>query len=387
MSDDARLRPPLVGREEQLEKMMAKLAYAMAGQGATVLITGEAGAGKTRLAQDFESLASKTRCVCTSVHCQLEEGPYAPFQEVIAQLARSDSSLPSLPAYQEFCPGVARPREGRAELKEDRALFAALELLRHASRGDTLVLRLDDLHLADARTIQMLHFLSRGLVDQRALVIGTYSDDELFDREERAHPLIETVRIMKREGLCEEIPLLPLTEKEMEEALSDLLEADIDLEVLDILFRESGGNPQIAVELTLGALRGKALTKRGDRMVLTSKGSMDIPPPLRDWVARKLAQLPPEHLSVLECAALCGDRFDAELVAKVIGRPKLETLELLDAAVRQYRLYVEGREGYQFRWGVVRRVAIEEMEPGKAKRLKEGIGKQLFANKTLPGGG
>lgn len=353
---------------------MARLAYALAGQGLTLFISGEAGAGKTRLAEDFESLATNTQCICVRASCTPGSPSYSPFKEAFSRLSLKHQPLAALPAFKELCPSKeAQQTTTRHGESEERSLFAAQDVLRFASEQFPLVIRLDDLQLADARTIQMLHFLARGLTDRRVLLICTYSDDELFDRQERPHPLIETMRIMKREELCEEVPLLPLSEKEMAEALSGLLEVELEEAALSSLHRESGGNPQIAVELTLEALRSGALVIGKEKATMQSWRTLGIPLTLREWVGRKLAALPDEHLRLLECAATIGERFDAELLSSALGKQKLETLELLDAAVREYRLYVEAGEGYLFRWGVVRRVALERTSQERARALRAAV--------------
>jgi predicted ATPase len=375
MSDQPRLRPPLIGREEQLERMMAKLASALAGNGSVILVSGEAGSGKTRLAEEFQQLASNTRCACVSATCSPGQVAYEPFRTVLVALSRVDPSIKTVPSYLEFCQdridGTSDKMEGE---KEERSLFSVQELLRVESERLPLVMRIDDLQLADARTIQMLHFLARGVVNERVIIICTFSDDELFDRFERPHPLIDAVRIMKREGLCEEIRLPPLGEDQLAEALGGLLERRLEDQALSSLYRESGGNPQIAVELTLEALRSGALVLNQETASMESWRTLGLPLSLREWVGRKLDSLPEGQLQVLQCAALFGDCFDAELLSQALGKQKLEILELLDAAVRQYRLYVEAGEEYRFRLGVVRRVAVDRIPSTKMAELKHALG-------------
>ncbi|MDD1757045.1 MAG: AAA family ATPase [Methanomassiliicoccales archaeon] len=374
MSDRPKLRPPFIGREDQLEKMMARLAFALAGQGEVILISGEAGSGKTRLAEEFQQLASNTRCACVSSTCLPGQPAYAPFRQALASLASLDPAIAAMPSFHVFCRAEGGNGQGLMDgAKEEGSLFAAQELVRGASARLPLVVRIDDLQLADPRTIQMLHFLAREVINERALIVCTYSDDELFDRNERPHPLIEATRIMKREGLCEEIPLAPLTERQLAEALNGLLEKELEGQALSLLYRESGGNPEIAVELALEALRSGALILGEDRATMASWRTLGAPPALREWIGRKLEALPEDQLRLLECASLFGECFDAELLSLALGMQRLETLELLDAAVREYRLYVEAGDRYLFRWGVVRRVAMERIPASKAAELRKAI--------------
>ncbi|MDD1747991.1 MAG: AAA family ATPase [Methanomassiliicoccales archaeon] len=376
MSDRPKLRPQLIGREPQLERLMPKLSSALAGRGSVIFLSGEAGSGKTRIAEEFQQFARNTGYSCASATCVSGQPAYAPFKKTLAMLSEMEPSLVGLLSYQELCRSEheSSSKAGAGD-KEERMLFAARELVGAISERTPLLLRVDDLQYADARTIQMLHFLGRGIADQRAMIVCTFSDDELFDREERPHPLIEAMRIMKREALCEEIPIPPLTEEQLGKALGELLEKDLDDMALSSLYRESGGNPEIAVELALEALRSGAIVLGEEKATMETWRTLGIPTSLRDWVGRKLDALPEDHLRLLRFAALIGEGFGADLLCRAMRRPKLETLEMLDAAVKEYRLYIETEDGFRFRWGIVRRVAIDRMPSATADTLRREIAK------------
>jgi predicted ATPase len=374
MSDRPKLRPQLIGREPQLERLISKLSSALAGKGSVIFLSGEAGSGKTRVAEELQQFASSTGCSCVSATCARGQPAYAPFKGTLAKLSEMEPSLIDLPSYQElYRPDHEKSASGGS--REERVLFAAQELVGAFCERTPLLLRCDDLQYADAKTIQMLHFLGRTIADRRALIVCTFSDDELFDREERPHPLIEAMRIMKREALCEEISIPPLTEEQLAKALGELLERDLDDMALSSLYRESGGNPEIAVELALEALRSGTIVLGKEKATMEPWRNLSIPTSLRDWVGRKLDALPGDHLCLLRFAALIGDEFSADLLSRAMRRKKLETLELLDAAVKEYRLYIDTGDSFRFRWGIVRRVAIERMPSATAEELRLEIAK------------
>jgi predicted ATPase len=376
MSDRPKLRPQLIGRESQLERLMAKLSSALAGEGSVIFLSGEAGSGKTRMAEEFQQFAFNTGCSCVSATCVRGQPAYAPFKKALAKLSEKKPSLIGLPSYQELFRSDQEVRmEAGLRDREERMLFAAQELVGAISERAPMLLRIDDLQYADAMTIQMLQFLGRSVANRRAMIVCTFSDDELFDREERPHPLIEAMRIMKREALCEEVPISPLSEEQLAKALGELLERDLDDMALGSLYRESGGNPEIAVELALEALRSGAIVLGEEKATMEPWRTLSIPASLREWVGRKLDALPEDHLRLLRFAALAGDIFGADLLSRAMGRRKLETLELLDAAVKEYRLYIETLDGFRFRWGIVRRVAIERMPSATAEELSRELAK------------
>jgi predicted ATPase len=373
MCPSPRPRLNLIGQDESLERMMSILARAMDGSGGAILISGESGSGKTRLAEEFESLASRSGWLCANAQCEPGQPPYAPLAQALMGLRRVKPAL-STDASLEVLRKVLTSSEGDGlAARGDRALFAARDILEAVCREACVLLRLEDLHLCDASTIQGMHFLAREALGRKALLVVTYSDDELYDRESRPHPLIEAVRVMRREGLCHTVELQPLTLTALGEAMRDMLEADLEGRTLSELHRESGGNPQVAVELVREALRTGGMAVRQGRMALAHEGPMAISHPLRAWMSRKLGRLPGMQREMLDCAALCDEPFDADLLSSALGWDRLETMELLDAAMRCHRLYVEQAEGYRFRWPVLRRVASSELGHERTMDLARGI--------------
>jgi len=368
----------LIGREEQLERMMARLAFALAGHGSTVLISGEAGVGKTRLAEEFQALVRHIDCLCVNVRCRPDAPDYQPFTESFERCAKLVPGLRSDPSFIRFLiqKPTVKPSKAGAPAAESGGqpsgrLFDAVAVLRSVSTLRPLTISLDDLHLADAKTIQMLHFLARSLGDMKVLLVAAYNDDELFDRPDAPHPLVDVVRIMKREGLCEEIYLAPLTREETRSELEGLFRARFDQQTLDSIYDECGGNPRIAVELAWEAAGRGAMGSVNGLMSLQRNDWLTIPSSLRAWIARKIEVLTAQQREILECAALLGDSFRAEDIATMLGQDRMAVLEKLEVAVREHRLYVESSSSYSFRWGVLRHVALEGI-PGPRREALSG---------------
>lgn len=383
-------RPPLIGRDEQLERMMARLAFALAGQGSAILISGEAGVGKSRLAEEFQALASHIDCLSIVTRCVASGASYQPFIDAFVQCASVLPGLKRNPQFARFIgddpvsrPGKPSPSlpersasvEGRSSEDPTNRLFDGLGLLREVAAWKPLVLRIDDLHLSDTRTIQMLHFMTRELHGMKALFVASFNDDELFDRSEAPHPLIDAVRIMKREGSCEEVYLSPLTRTELKAALEGMIGHRMSPSALNAIFDECGGNPRIAVELTREAVRDRTLRPSNGLMTLQSEDWMKIPPSLRAWIDKKLEVLAPAQKEILECAALLGDSFEVDAIATMLAQDRLSVLEKLETAVREHRIYLESSSNYSFRWGVVRHVALGAIPLPRRAELLGRLGK------------
>jgi predicted ATPase len=197
---------PLVGREAELEHVLSVLRAVASGPGRLVLLRGEPGIGKTRLAREVLQRARAAGHIALAGRCfeQQTAVPFFPFMELLeAALDHAPSSLkaeaprrwPEL-AYllPEFVAATPKKLDGaEAQLRVFRAATGFLRALAEASPS---VLLLDDLHWADSTSLALLLFLGspRQLAASRLLVVGTYRDVEV----NREHPLEATMRELAR---------------------------------------------------------------------------------------------------------------------------------------------------------------------------------------------
>src|SRR4051812_42893502 len=169
-------RPPLVGRDRELALLHDRLSAARHGQGSLVLIGGEAGIGKTALADALCREAAGTGARVLIGHCydRTETPPYGPWSEI----ARRIEALPDAAK----APPV--PRLDGASSQAD--LFAqARDFLVDLTAARPHVLVLEDLHWADSASLDLLRFIARGINELPLLLLATYRSEEL----DRLHPL------------------------------------------------------------------------------------------------------------------------------------------------------------------------------------------------------
>ena len=231
------LNPPMVGRDKELELLFVQLGGALSKRGGLVLISGEAGIGKTRILTKLCDAAAQTGFFTIKGGCVPGIPiPFLPFQEAFA-----------------FLNGGPFEKSSSADLFEpkDRAniLFKSLELLTNESARRPLLICLEDLHWADSSTIQLLYFLARKVRGLRVLIAGTYRSEDLIPSPDgEVHPLLASVRLMNREGTLFEVPLGRIDDRALTEAMEGMLGAPAELELEKKILEQGDGNPLFVVE-------------------------------------------------------------------------------------------------------------------------------------------
>ena len=190
-----------------MERLVSALDAADAGDSRTVVLTGDAGLGKTRMAADVRRVATERGMAtmwggCAEAELSL---PYLPFLEAIGNfLSTQDVTalrerLGSVSdELAQLFPQMGRPQPATGEpLQAKLRLFEAmLLLLADAARGHGLLLVLEDLHWADPATRELIDYATRRLRNTNVLVLATYRTDELH----RKHALLPTIQGWRRSG-------------------------------------------------------------------------------------------------------------------------------------------------------------------------------------------
>ncbi len=234
--------PPLVGRERELATLRDALAAALAGRGSLALIGGEAGIGKTTLAEALCREATGQGAVVLVGPCYdlAETPPYGPWIDALERWP----AIPELPPRPALL-GVA-DAAGAAETQALR--FARLRgaLLAAAARRP-LVLVLEDLHWADPASLDLLRPLARGLADAPILLLATYRAEEV----RREHPLYALRPTLVREARALRLDLRPLSDDDLRALVRvrHVLTSWDEARLVAYLGERAGGNPLFAGEL------------------------------------------------------------------------------------------------------------------------------------------
>ena len=355
----------LVGRKHELKRAAGALGI-NEGTGGVLVLSGDAGIGKTRMLRELASKAREAGWIVAIGHCVAEAGydlPYLPFAELMTSLHDQlpdviDAITDDHPALAHLLAGA--PGQERTHMSAGPALVAEAvhaAFTRVAERHGLLVV-IEDAHWADHSSRDLMTLLmTRGFAGPVGLVISYRSDDL-----HRRHPLHTTLGVWARLDVVR-LHLEPLSDKPMWRLVRDLTDADAaDDEVAGIIARASG-NPFFAEELVasgneLGADLGRVLRTRFE-------------------------QLDPAAQGVVRASAVMGRRLRHDLLQAVVDLPPDELDAALAAAIDHHTLELVGTDDYGFRHALVAEAIRDDLLPGQRRRLHAAFAAALSSDPTL----
>lgn len=391
--------PVLIGREIELAQLDSFLNAAMKGKGTTVFLSGEAGSGKTRLINEFlNQLVGKDFFVLSGWCLSDVAVPYLPFMEALnAYFSSQSSSELSKDDEATIKAWLAGPKQVSKSDRlqnltpqawQDLTVAAVTKTLLSMSNKKTLVLFIDDLHWADSASLSLLHYVSRFIRTARVLILGTYRSEELMTLEEgRSHPLLETLRLMRREDLINEIKLSELNHASVVAMAEKMVGGSFNTDFAEKLAIVSQGNPLFVVEsLRMLSEDGNLVQDNGQwRLSIDEVG---LPSKIRDIILRRVSLLKSNEKRILDLASVIGQKFDAELLGAVLNQDSLEVLETLNTIGQSSSLLLCEGSYYEFDHSMSREVIYDQISPPLKKGLHERIADKMEAktrnSKDLP---
>lgn len=361
-----------VGRGRELERLASAWQSALAGGIHAMLISGEPGVGKTRLAGEWAHQAYEDGAIVLYGRSDEDLGaPYQPFAEALRSLVPciganrlrgirgTESLLALIPGLSEMLPDLSAP-PGADPDTERYALFdAVVALMELASASAPVVLILDDLHWAAKPTLLLLRHLLRFGDHTRVQIVGTYRSTDL----DRSHPLAAMLADLHRGGTASRVALSGL---DRDDVTAYVAGAGYDDDHLaQALASVTGGNPFFLIEAL--------------RHVDESGGVWDpntLPQGVREAVSRRLSRLPADTNKALAAAAVVGSRFSLDLVEKVVER---DLIDALDEACKAGIVVEESGGHYRFNHAIVRQSLLAELASVRRMRLHQRIAATLEA--------
>jgi DNA-binding SARP family transcriptional activator/tetratricopeptide (TPR) repeat protein len=380
-------RAPFVGRSAELAALQEAWEAALGDDRRLVLLAGEPGIGKSRLAAEFARTAHANGAVV--LHGRFDEtgpGAYQPVLEMLrgwsggAALTgpaqrlgpRAADLAALLPEFGVPAGPTAGAGLNEAGTERQRLFDALAALLAELAAGAPLLLVFDDLHWADAPTVQLLRHLVRAPQPRRTMFIGTYCDAELEDR----HPLHELIATLRREDVLRHVELDGLEHGDVA-ALMEAHGADAPpSDLVSALHGETEGNA-FFVEEVMRHLRDRPGGLEG-AVDLEEAG---VPEGVRAVTSRRIGRLPPSARDAVEVASVIGREFDFGLLEALGPLSGDDLVAALDEAVRARVLReVAGRVGrYAFAHALVRATLYDGLSGLHRARLHSRVGETILA--------
>jgi predicted ATPase len=363
----------LVGREREVGTLRRHLDAARGGRGSLVLLSGEAGIGKTALAEAICAEAAEQGALILVGRCYdlTETPPYGPWVEVFDHLRQVDGACP--------LPEAFATRGSVGEIVSQVALvqqvcdcFAALAAPR------PVVLLLDDLHWADPASLDLLRAFARSLSTTPLVLLATYRSDELT----RRHPLYQTLPLLVREADAERLDLQALDDDAVQ-SLVDMryhLPAGEVERLVTFLRVRAEGNALFIGELLHALEEGEVLTGHHDAWRLGDLTAIALPALLRQVIEGRVSRLDAESQRLLAIAAVIGQEVPLDVWAVVAGVDEEAILGVIEGATAA-GLLIEMPDGawVRFTHALIREAIYEGEMATRRRRLHRAVAEALAA--------
>lgn len=405
--------PNLVGREKELWQLEESAEKALRGNGKTVIISGEAGIGKTRLANELVSYTKSQNFEVLECRCLHESlMPLLPVRKVLEELfniSKQDTAdvrrnkigkiiEESAPEFVHLTPVIDNIIAGisivptayaedqfKIDLSNLKSLFesagelaAVSQLLAALSEKQPIMLFIDDLHLADSSTLKLFQKLARAIQESRFFLVGAYRQEALTKTGEGTnYPFLDFAQNMKRDVLYQKIELKRLSKGDSSVLINNVLGIDDDL-FNKRIYEETEGNPFFVLESLKFLINKGLLTRKGDKWKFAKAlKEIEIPPKIHDVISRRINILKEEERDILDCASVVGEEFSSDLIENVTGLNRLRLLKKLNNIERKYQLIHSSDGLYRFDHAKIREVLYQEMAPELRKEYHSLIAQQL----------
>jgi DNA-binding SARP family transcriptional activator/predicted ATPase len=393
---DATARFPLVGREQELAGLAETWQAALAGQCSLLLISGEAGVGKTRLAQEFADQQRWQNVRVLLGPCYEFERllPYQPVVEALHALPRAvaDAACAAVPGWvsnqvARLAPGLVGhtpdapgSTSGQDGADQERLFEGVAHFLAQLAVQQPLLLILEDLHWASDSTLHLLHYLARHLVVSPLLLVGTLRPEMVSP----AQALAAFGRRLERDGLARRLSLFPLSAAAVASLIEQVSGAGEAAQPLaERLYRETEGNPFYLIQtlkalFEAGTIRAAEGVWQIDETVI-DRGQLPLPAGVSEMIAERVGRLGAETQGAAQVAAVVGRTFDFDLLLAAWGHGEDATLAAIDDLLRQRLIGEGGSAGpdYAFTHHKIQEVIYTDLPRRRRQHLHGQVGTAL----------
>jgi predicted ATPase len=430
----------VVARENELAQLEGYLARAIRGEGQICFVAGEAGSGKTALVLGFAQRVQEQHpeLIVAMGNCNAQIGigdPFLPFREILALLTGDEEAIAkrvvnaenahrlkrligkSIQVLVEVTPelvetlvpggliigalekalakkagwttkieALTQRQRSLAQLGsigQSRIFEQYTQFLRALAEGHPIMVVLDDLQWADAASTALLFHLSRRIRESRVLLVGTYRPvDVSLGRGDIEHPLASVLNECRRYlgDIFVNLDETDQAEKHrLVEALLDMQPNLLRQSFRDTVFKQTGGNPLFTIELLRDMMEsGDLIQDAQGRWTESPNMKWDaVPPRVEGVIEKRIGRLEPNQREILAVAAVEGEEFTAQVVARVQQIPERQALQQLSRELgSRHRLVreqgdeaVEGRlvTHYRFAHALFQHYLYDRLSAGERR--------------------
>ncbi len=397
---------PMVGREAELLHLRELIDRAIAGRGGVVLINGPLGVGKTRLVDEAATFARMRGVTVVSGKAYEGAPPFEPFVKVLRELARGVDSetltarlgefLPDLvalvPELERQVPKLPKRILGSPEDQKNRLFMGVARFLEETTSKSPLLLFLDDMHIADASSVELLQHVARRTETSRVLLVLAYRAEDV-PSSPAGRMFGQVTHALSREGFCTLIALRPLGEEQVVDLITRMADHPTrPVRFAQRIFEVTEGNPYFVEEVIKGLFeQGSLYIKDGhwstDFDEIKDYSLLEVPTSVHSAVEARLRNLSDPTRQVLSHAAVIGRRFDFDTLRALTETDETGLLDRVEEAIRaQLIREVRGAAAdvYEFAQPMLRQVLYDAIPRRRRRLLHRQVGEaleQLYARK------
>ncbi|MGH2734646.1 MAG: AAA family ATPase, partial [Actinomycetota bacterium] len=380
------LCPELIGRRHELDELRALLDRTRLGSGGFALVSGEAGVGKSR----FVSMALAdldrhgTRVAVGGCLSELRLLPYAPVVDALRALAAGIDPagarpfdpylLYLLPDLEPDAPAPISEETLDSGAIRHRLGQAVCGLLETRARTAPVVLVLEDLQWSDAATKELVPLLARRFDDQPVAVIATCRSEATEDPE-----AFRALADLARRHGHPHIELGPLDTDEVAEMISSIfgVGGPVTGEFARAVHERTGGNPLFVEELLTTLVDAGVIFRRNGTWDRRALDGLEVPSTIKETILRRVRPLPDDLLEMLRIASVMGERFELDVLVRLMGLGHEDAIEAIRELVAKQLVVEDAPTGFRFRHALTRDTINSELLSVERRAIHRRIAETL----------
>ena len=379
--------PVVVGRADYLDSLTQQIEQTRQGRGATVLLAGEAGIGKSRLVREAKIMAQQAGFAVRQGNCFEPDRvvAYAPLLDLVRAMLAGSPTVDSATIVQPLAAELSRLLSELAPHLPDAALSPAAtpeeekrrlfdNLVRVFTAQPTpLLLIVEDLHWCDELSLEFLLTLARQSSRRPLLLLLTYRNDETTTA------LRQCLSSFDRARLAIELPLHRLSAYQTKAMIQATIgqATAVDREFAERIYALTEGNPFFVEELLKSLIASGEISFAGEQWTHRPTGALHVPRTVQVAVAQRLGQLSAAAQQVLMVAAVTGRRFDFSLLQAITGHSEAELLQRIKELMRSQLVVEESADVFAFRHALTQQAIYADLLQRERRSLHRMVAETL----------